>query len=293
MAEGTVKVRGQYAFAMCPEKLLTDTAIEPRAVRLWCILARIANDPNAEMPARARLADLIKASPSTLDRHLTELIDAGWLIKIPRRGGINDYELIPDPVAYRKRPPLRTLVMGDDPPSSPVTTPTSLYESSESSTSRGRRATSGRNPKWTPKEADDHGQDTGRTSSGERALGADPEPAPIAHRPGGGPWLAWYFEHECTRAFAKHNLPPGQFDGRKMARNFKLWLERDGIPADQIRALIDVWCIDARPVPGLPLWRGFLGSKDRLWDRASGLADSQRDAGEVYTDLPDDRGQDW
>jgi hypothetical protein len=131
---------------MTPERLIRDTGVSDRAVRLWMLLDRIAMGAEASMPTRGQLAKALDCSPSSVDRAVTELIKAGWLECVSGRlsGSASEYVITdapgvgwmpgPDdlfaPVGFvtgdeprfvtSDKPPF---VAGDKPGSSPVTNP--------------------------------------------------------------------------------------------------------------------------------------------------------------------------
>lgn len=71
------------AFAIIPEWLL-DEAISDRAVRLFAILTRYANNELRAMPARKLLRARLGCAMSTLDTALAELIDVGAVSAVAR-----------------------------------------------------------------------------------------------------------------------------------------------------------------------------------------------------------------
>ncbi|HEY5115242.1 MAG TPA: hypothetical protein VIJ00_06940, partial [Nakamurella sp.] len=80
VSDGLV-VRGRPPFAMTPTSLLRNCDISSHAVRLWSVLASYTyGDRATDRPSRAQLAaDVGWKSPRSVDTHLTELRDAGYL----------------------------------------------------------------------------------------------------------------------------------------------------------------------------------------------------------------------
>lgn len=88
-------------FAMVPEWLL-DTRVSDRAIRLFAVLNRHANEKGRAFPGRRTLAEKLRCSLDSVDRATQELLDAAALVKSPRfrttgdRGQTaNDYHLWP------------------------------------------------------------------------------------------------------------------------------------------------------------------------------------------------------
>ncbi len=79
-ADGLI-VRGRPPFAMTPTSLLRNPTISSHAVRLWSVLASYTyGDQATDRESRARLAaDVGWKSVRSVDTHLTELQDAGYL----------------------------------------------------------------------------------------------------------------------------------------------------------------------------------------------------------------------
>lgn len=67
-----------YQFAIIPEALL-DAEVSDRAVRLFGILARYANDQRRAFPGRRVLKERLRCAFSTLDAAMTELIEADFV----------------------------------------------------------------------------------------------------------------------------------------------------------------------------------------------------------------------
>ena len=86
VSDGLV-VRGRPPFAMTPTSLLRNPAVSSHAVRLWSVLASYTyGDQATDRPSRAQLAaDVGWKSPRSVDTHLTELQDAGYLTVQRRR----------------------------------------------------------------------------------------------------------------------------------------------------------------------------------------------------------------
>jgi hypothetical protein len=132
------RLRRQYRFTVTPEHLIRDRRISDRAVRLWMLLDRYAGDNGAAFPKRETLAEDLTCSMSTVDRAVTELVDAQWLAKERRSAGdVNVYTLMiaptsNEPATKRKKRQVKPkgvvthdervgVVTHDETPSSPVT----------------------------------------------------------------------------------------------------------------------------------------------------------------------------
>lgn len=136
-----IRARKAYRFAMIPERLIRDTGISDRAVRLWALLDRIAMGADAAMPTRGQLAKALGCSPSSVDRAVAELIKAGWLECASGRysGSASEYVItdapaigwVPGPDDLLAPSGLGGFITSDEPPfvasdepgSSPVTNP--------------------------------------------------------------------------------------------------------------------------------------------------------------------------
>lgn len=99
-------------FSIVPEWIL-DAPISDRAVRLYAVLARYADDTGLAHPSRATLARRIGCSPDTIDRTMPELVALGAVEKENRQRGdtreadTNLYRIVrvmPEEVAARVRP---------------------------------------------------------------------------------------------------------------------------------------------------------------------------------------------
>src|SRR5271154_4034073 len=87
-------------FAQIPEWILDSSDLTDKAVRLFCVLDRYANDSGRAFPGRTKLAERLGCSPNSLDRALAELVEVGALVVESRYredGGrtSNDYWLWP------------------------------------------------------------------------------------------------------------------------------------------------------------------------------------------------------
>lgn len=74
-----IRSRRVYQFSMLPEALIVDSSVSDRAVRLWALLDRVCWRDDAQMPTRSQLALSLGCSPKSVDRAVSELIQAGWL----------------------------------------------------------------------------------------------------------------------------------------------------------------------------------------------------------------------
>jgi hypothetical protein len=119
-----IRARKAYRFAMTPERLIRDTGVSDRAVRLWMLLDRIAMGAEASMPTRGQLAAALACSPSSVDRAIAELIGAEWLEQVSGRldGRASEY-IVTDAPAIGWVPgsgdviaPVGGFVTGDEPP---------------------------------------------------------------------------------------------------------------------------------------------------------------------------------
>ncbi len=70
------------AFATVPESLL-DGDVSDRAIRLWCVLARLANQGGRAYPGRPHLAERLRCSVQSVDRAMDELREGGWVVSEP------------------------------------------------------------------------------------------------------------------------------------------------------------------------------------------------------------------
>jgi len=105
-------LRNTLPFAMVPEWLL-DSNISDRAIRLYAVLVRYADQNGRAFPARKRLAERVRCSLDSVDRATHELVNVGALTVIPRKNAdgspsSNDYLILPGGVAAELRPPSRT-----------------------------------------------------------------------------------------------------------------------------------------------------------------------------------------
>lgn len=101
-ADGTI--RRQHRFTVTPEHLILDPRISDRAFRLWCRLDRFAGERTVAFPTRETLTIELDTSKASIDRALTELVDAGWLKKERRANGDqNNYMLIVAPESEVER----------------------------------------------------------------------------------------------------------------------------------------------------------------------------------------------
>jgi len=70
------RLDAEVRFAIVPEWIL-DAPVSDRAVRLYGLLARYADRNGAAFPARSTLAQRLRCTVRSVDRALTELVDAG------------------------------------------------------------------------------------------------------------------------------------------------------------------------------------------------------------------------
>lgn len=94
-------------FAQVPDRLITDLRVDAHGVRLWCLLDRYAGSNGATFPSRARLANDLGVSVTTIKRSLVNLADTGWIIRTPRSGGSWATTLVDRPRKTRTVPPPR------------------------------------------------------------------------------------------------------------------------------------------------------------------------------------------
>lgn len=104
-------------FAITPTWVLDHPQLSDRAVRLYGVLARYADQRQAAWPARTTLAERLRCSTDSIDRAVRELVAAG-AVSVERRRGpdgaptSNLYRLAvtqpPEGVAAGVRPPSRT-----------------------------------------------------------------------------------------------------------------------------------------------------------------------------------------
>ncbi len=85
-AEKPTVVRRGYRFAIIPEWILHHPTLSDRAVRLFAVLDRYANDDGTCWPSRVTLAAKMGCSVDSLDRAKAELVDAGALEVVHRTG---------------------------------------------------------------------------------------------------------------------------------------------------------------------------------------------------------------
>jgi hypothetical protein len=102
-----------HQYAIIPEWVLHHQALTDRAVRLFAVLARYANDEGRAFPGRRKLAGLLRCSVDTVDRTLTELVNACAVTveAVHRPNGSqtsNSYWVWPATPAAAVRPPLGT-----------------------------------------------------------------------------------------------------------------------------------------------------------------------------------------
>jgi DNA-binding transcriptional MocR family regulator len=103
-------------FAMVPEWVL-DLPVSDRAIRLYAVLGRYTNRAGQCWPSRETLARRLRCSPSSVDRAVKELVDAGAL-RVRQRGSTsNIWTVVSTPRHGRQS----SLVIGDTATSSPVT----------------------------------------------------------------------------------------------------------------------------------------------------------------------------
>ncbi len=107
-------------FAQIPEWIL-DAEISDRAVRLFCVLHRHANENGRAFPGRSSIAKRMRCSTPSIDRALTELRDIGAVVSVQKKVGPaivgNDYWLWP---AAPSSPVTSPSVTGDASVASPV-----------------------------------------------------------------------------------------------------------------------------------------------------------------------------
>jgi hypothetical protein len=93
-------IRTQVAFAITPEWVLYHPTLSDRAIRLYGVMMRHAdNDTHRCHPSRRRLAECMHCSVDTVDRATAELINAGAVVSSPRQRedgsqSSNDYTMI-------------------------------------------------------------------------------------------------------------------------------------------------------------------------------------------------------
>ena len=73
-----MRITADIYFAIIPEWVLY-ADISPSAIRLYCTLARYANDEGKSNPSRRTLADKMHCSTKTIDRAVAELVAIGAL----------------------------------------------------------------------------------------------------------------------------------------------------------------------------------------------------------------------
>ena len=84
--------RGVAPFAMVPEWIVFHPDLSDRAVRLYAVMYRYAdNDSKVAYPARTRLARQLGCSVLTIDRAIKELVEAKAMSKEVRRSPAGDW----------------------------------------------------------------------------------------------------------------------------------------------------------------------------------------------------------
>lgn len=286
--------RRSARFVRMPEQLLLDRRLDkaPKALTLFAILWQIVEFGGDEAPSLPVLTRLLGCARSVTCTTLDLLIETGWVIRTSGGGSYrNHYELLEEPDTDVIIPTIREALVAagcggtqsgvpDYPPSG--VPDCALYtkevvqevlQRAVPAEPRGARSKQERPARTRTKinaqpDANGGSHSSGRDEGGEPVLGADPAKPPVDHRPNRGPWLAAYFLRETDKAFADQKLPPGQINHRALIKTLKDWIDSGKLDAQQIKAMIDVFCIDARPVKGLPLWRGFIATKDKLFIHA-------------------------
>lgn len=133
--------------------------------------------------------------------------------------------------------------------------------------------------RWDDSSGDADGPVIGQSNSRKAAEPTAPSTGSIAN----GGRLAVYFRTECSKKFLR--LAPAEFSRRNMSclgAELKRWMVTGEATAEEILAMVDIWCSEARMKPGIPLWKGFLASRSRVWERAVKLADERKPPEERY-----------
>ena len=104
-----MRVKG-VKFAIVPEWVIDKLADKPRALAVYCRLARWSNANGDTERSRKELAEICHVTVNTIDRALTDLAEAGTLIITPqhdKQGNRrwNLYTLTTQPVPYIPPPP--------------------------------------------------------------------------------------------------------------------------------------------------------------------------------------------
>lgn len=82
--DGRHVVNDDLPWALVPEALLYDHRLSDKAVRVYGCLVRHGDNPDNCYPSQARIAGLIGCEQRSIQRPLKQLVEAGWVIKVPR-----------------------------------------------------------------------------------------------------------------------------------------------------------------------------------------------------------------
>ena len=97
-----MRVTADIYFAIIPEWVLY-ADISSSAIRLYCTLARFADDHGRCHPSRKTIAEKMRCSTKTIDRAVAELIEIGALSVFHNTSQDGDYA--PNDYHLRQAPP--------------------------------------------------------------------------------------------------------------------------------------------------------------------------------------------
>lgn len=279
---------------------LIRSAINPGAKILYGRMTRYAAKTGRCNPRQETLAAAMGGlSTRVIRKYLTELQDAG-LVQSTQRGlqRSNEYTFLwhawMDEELCENNP-------GWEPPdrnerAAPEWAERSapfLIMSNRTSTNgpRGARSTGEaekpqRKPRGIKARADDN--DAALDESLHPAFGRrSPQPK---LRSGAG--LAQQFRLKTSKAFPTPGPQP--YSPKRFGEHMLAW-QQEGIPAEVIVVMIDLFCRSKAP-PGLPLWRGFLADRQKLYEKARTIVRDQLPDEERYVSMeprPSDEFSFW
>lgn len=79
-------------FAIIPEALLYDPAVDDGMIRVYGVLLRHGSDPKNCYPSHRRIGDLTGKSPRTVPAIIARLVDRGWVEVVPRISDHGDHD---------------------------------------------------------------------------------------------------------------------------------------------------------------------------------------------------------
>lgn len=293
--------------------LAARTELTPGAKLLYARMARYGAQSGECWAKQDRLAADIGVGERTVRAYIGELKDAGLITSVRRGLGLpNVYQFLRHPwLEEPARPEDSAGLTGEDSRSvagdSAGPFLTSKEGSKELLAPRAKRAPQEKPRRLRAVKAEDNlppsedsrprstrVQRRSRSASMRRA--SDPAPSEDQRvsrtdRPASSKDLARYLRDTATAKWSFAQMGPAPFNLDALAGGIAQW-RREGLSAEQVRRMIDVFCAESSPPTKTTLWRGFLAARTRLFEQTNKLTITQ-DAAGTFTDWQPRSGQEW